>query len=22
LWIWLAAYPSIIWFQQRLFVTI
>jgi len=21
-WIWLAAYPSIIWFQQRLFVTI
>ncbi len=21
-WIWLAAYPSIIWFQQRVFVTI
>lgn len=21
-WIWLAAYPSIIWFQQRIFVTI
>jgi len=21
-WIWLAAYPSILWFQQRLFVTI